>query len=114
MTGDELITAGDAFIRGHSMKNDLQEVHKMIGYTPQYDALIPELTGAETLKIFALIRGIPKNEINEITTKMATELGFQQHLKKQLKSFSGGNKRKMSTCLALLSYPQQIFLDVSN
>ena len=113
MTGDELITAGDAFIRGHSMKNDIQNVHKLIGYTPQYDALIPELTGSETLRIFSLIRGIPKCDIRENIIRMATDLGFEQHLKKQVKAFSGGNKRKLSTCLALLSYPQLIFLDVS-
>jgi len=113
MTGDELITAGDAYIRGYSMKSELQKVHRLIGYTPQYDALIPELTGNETLRIFSLIRGIPNYEINQNINRMASELGFQQHLQKQIKAFSGGNKRKMSTCLALLSYPQLIFLDVS-
>jgi ATP-binding cassette subfamily A (ABC1) protein 3 len=111
MTGDELITAGDAFIRGFSMKSDLEKVHRLIGYTPQYDALIPELTGNETLKIFSLIRGIPKYEINQNINRMSSEMGFQQHLGKQIKAFSGGNKRKMSTCLALLGYPQLIFLD---
>jgi ATP-binding cassette subfamily A (ABC1) protein 3 len=113
MTGDELITAGDAYIRGYSMKSDLQKVHRLIGYTPQYDALIPELTGNETLRIFSLIRGIPKYEIYQNINRMASEMGFQQHLQKQVKAFSGGNKRKLSTCLALLSYPQLIFLDVS-
>ena len=113
MTGDELITAGDAYIRGYSMKSELQKVHRLIGYTPQYDALIPELTGNETLMIFSLIRGIPNYEINQNINRMASEMGFQQHLQKQIKAFSGGNKRKMSTCLALLSYPQLIFLDVS-
>lgn len=113
MTGDELITAGDAYVRGFSLKNQLQKVHQLIGYTPQYDAIIPELTGSETLRIFSLIRGIPKYDIRENIHRMATELGFEEHLKKQLKAFSGGNKRKLSTCLALLSYPQLIFLDVS-
>lgn len=113
MTGDELISAGDAWVRGHSMKNEMKEVHQLIGYCPQFDAVIPELTGWETLKIFALIRGIPKYEIKETINRLASELGFQQHLKKQLKAFSGGNKRKLSTCLAILGYPQLIFLDVS-
>lgn len=93
------------------MKNEMYKVHQLIGYCPQFDAVIPELTGAETLRIFSLIRGIPKREINENIKKMAHELGFEQHLKKQLKAFSGGNKRKLSTCLALLGYPQLIFLD---
>ncbi|KAG5675808.1 hypothetical protein PVAND_005680 [Polypedilum vanderplanki] len=111
MTGDELISAGDAYVSGFSMKNNLSKVHQHISYCPQFDAVISELTGQETLKIFSLIRGIPKHEINENLYRMATELGFQQHLKKQVKAFSGGNKRKLSTCLALLGNPQLIFLD---
>jgi ATP-binding cassette subfamily A (ABC1) protein 3 len=111
MTGDELISAGDAYIRGYSMKNQMNKVHQLIGYTPQFDAVIPELTGEETLKIFSLIRGIPRHEINENINRMASELGFKQHLKKPVSAFSGGNKRKLSTCLALLGYPQLIFLD---
>jgi ATP-binding cassette subfamily A (ABC1) protein 3 len=111
MTGDELITSGDAYVRGYSMKNQLDKVHQLIGYCPQYDAILPELTGIETLRIFSLIRGIPKQLIAETINRYSHELGFHQHLKKQLKAYSGGNKRKLSTCLALLGNPQLTFLD---
>lgn len=111
MTGDELIGAGDAWVRGYSMKNQMDKVHQLIGYCPQYDAVLPELTGIETLKIFSLIRGIPKNEIRENIKRMSIEIGFQQHLRKKIKECSGGNKRKLSTCLALLGEPDLIFLD---
>lgn len=111
MTGDETISAGDGWVRGYSMKNDISNVHKCIGYTPQFDAVIPELTGYETLMIFALIRGIPRKEINETINQLANEFGFAPHLGKQVKAFSGGNKRKLSTALAVLGNPQLIFLD---
>lgn len=111
MTGDELISSGDAFIRGYSMKNQMQKVHQLIGYCPQFDALLVELTGRETLNIFSLLRGIPRENIKEVINKLATELGFHKHLDKQIKAFSGGNKRKLSTALALLGDPSLIFLD---
>ena len=111
MTGDELISSGDAYIRGYSMRNQMHKVHTLIGYCPQFDALLLDLTGRETIKIFSLLRGIPRCEINEITTKLANELGFHQHLDKKIKAFSGGNKRKLSTALALIGNPSLIFLD---
>ena len=113
MTGDELITSGDIWIKGKCLKTQLLEAHKFIGYCPQFDNCIPELTGRETLKIFALIRGIKIDEITEMINQMASELDFKQHLDKQVKAYSGGNKRKLSTALALLGNPELIFLDVS-
>lgn len=114
MTGDELISSGDAFIQGYSMRNQMHKVHTLIGYCPQFDALLLDLTGRETLRVFSLLRGIPRNEINEVTNKLSTELGFHQHLDKQIKAFSGGNKRKLSTALALIGNPSLIFLDEVN
>ncbi|KAL7011781.1 hypothetical protein ACKWTF_014451 [Chironomus riparius] len=111
MTGDELITSGDIWIKGKCLKTQLLEAHKFIGYCPQFDNCIPELTGRETLKIFALIRGIKMDEITEMINQIASELDFKQHLDKQVKAYSGGNKRKLSTALALLGNPELIFLD---
>lgn len=111
MTGDEIISSGDAWIRGNSMKNEMSKVHQLIGYCPQFDALMTDLTGRETLKIYSLLRGIPTNEISDITNKMASELGFSKHLDSRIKVFSGGNKRKLSTALALIGDPSLIFLD---
>ncbi|CAG9810455.1 unnamed protein product [Chironomus riparius] len=111
MTGDELITSGDIWIKGKCLKTQLLEAHQFIGYCPQFDNCIPELTGRETLKIFALIRGIKMDEITEMINQIASELDFKQHLDKQVKAYSGGNKRKLSTALALLGNPELIFLD---
>lgn len=99
MTGDELISSGDVWIRGASMKNDMLKAQRSIGYCPQFDALFFDISGRESLKIFSLIRGIPRNEIDKIITKLATELGFQMHLDKKIQAYSGGNKRKLSTAL---------------
>lgn len=111
MTGDEMISSGDAFIRGFSMRKQMNKVHQMIGYCPQFDALLMDLTGRETLKIFALLRGIPRSSIGELSNKFAVELGFSQHLDKKVSAYSGGNKRKLSTALALIGDPSLIFLD---
>lgn len=111
MTGDELISSGDAFIRGFSMTNQMYKVHQLIGYCPQFDALLMDLTGRETVKIFCLLRGIPRYEIPDIINKLSLELGFHQHLDKHVSAFSGGNKRKLSTALALIGDPSLIFLD---
>ena len=99
MTGDEIISEGDVWIRGKSMKNEMIGAQKIVGYCPQFDALMFEISGREILKIFSLIRGIPRDEIDNIIMKLATELGFHMHLDKKVLAYSGGNKRKISTAL---------------
>jgi len=99
MTGDENISSGDVWVAGSSMKNSMLKAQKGLGYCPQFDALIFEISGRESLKIFSLIRGIPMNEIDGIVLRLATELGFHMHLDKKVKAYSGGNKRKLSTAL---------------
>lgn len=111
MTGDEFISFGDAYVQGYSMRNQMYKVHQLIGYCPQFDALLTELTGRETLNIFCLIRGIAKSDIPELINKISLDLGFHQHLDKKIDAFSGGNKRKLSTALALIGDPSLIFLD---
>lgn len=111
MTGDEKLSSGEAFVRGYNITTQVQNVHKHIGYCPQFEALLIDLTGRETLKIFALLRGIPLHEIDDIVKKLTTELGFYRHLDKKVKALSGGNKRKLSTAVALIGDPTLIFLD---
>lgn len=102
LTGDETITSGEAWVEGISIKSDMNKVHQRIGYCPQFDALFDDLTGRETLKIFALLRGIPSDEIDEVSTRLAIDLAFTKHLDKRISAYSGGNKRKLSTALVRL------------
>uniref|UniRef100_A0A240PML2 ABC transporter domain-containing protein n=1 Tax=Anopheles atroparvus TaxID=41427 RepID=A0A240PML2_ANOAO len=111
LSGDETISFGDAWIKGHSLKSELKQVHQHIGYCPQFDALIEDLTGRETLKLFSLLRGVPRAHIPLVSVHLAREFGFEKHLDKQVKAYSGGNKRKLSTALAMLGNPSVVYLD---
>ena len=89
----------------------MKDIYKNIGYCPQFDALLEDLTGRETLKIFALLRGLHPNHIERISMKLATDFNYTQHIDKKVKEYSGGNKRKLSTSLALLGNPSVVYLD---
>lgn len=93
------------------MKSQISKTNKLIGYCPQFDALLVDLTGRQTLVIFCLLRGIPIKEMEMVYTNLSTELGLLKHLDKQVKDYSGGNKRKLSTALAMIGDPQLMFLD---
>lgn len=111
LTGDIKLSSGNAWVNGWSIKKHMKKIHQFIGYCPQFDALLDDLTGRETLIIFSLLRGMTFNNSKESAESLAHELDFHEHLDKKVKEFSGGNKRKLSTALALLGDPLVIYLD---
>jgi ATP-binding cassette subfamily A (ABC1) protein 3 len=111
LTGDEIISAGNAWIHGLSVKTDVSNVYKQIGYCPQFDAVLPDLSGRETLKLICLLRGISRNEIDDVIKSFAKELHFTKYLDVKVNDFSGGNKRKLSTALSLIGDLSLVFLD---
>uniref|UniRef100_A0A5F9D033 ABC transporter domain-containing protein n=1 Tax=Oryctolagus cuniculus TaxID=9986 RepID=A0A5F9D033_RABIT len=111
LAGEKPITSGEAFVRGISISSDLERVRKWIGYCPQFDALLNFMTGRETLVMYSRIRGIPECHISTCVDQILEDLVLYMDADKLVKTYSGGNKRKLSTGIALLGEPAVIFLD---
>ena len=99
ITGDEPITSGDIFVNGYDVKKNIQKVLRQIGYCPQFDGLLDQLTGKETLTLFCRLRGINERDIPQIISDMSRVLYFDMHIDKQVGKYSGGTKRKLSTAV---------------
>lgn len=87
LVGEITPDSGDAYISSHSVTNERRKTHKLIGYCPQFDALLGELTGRETLIMFARLRGIKENEISDIVEALSKELVFEQYLDRRVQSY---------------------------
>uniref|UniRef100_A0A667HZH5 ABC transporter domain-containing protein n=1 Tax=Lynx canadensis TaxID=61383 RepID=A0A667HZH5_LYNCA len=111
LTGEEPITSGDAFIRGLSISSHLRKVRQWVGYCPQFDTLLNHMTGWETLVMYARIRGIPERHIGTCVEQILEELLMYAYTDKLVKTYSGGNKRKLSTGVALIGEPSVVLLD---
>ena len=65
----------------------------------------------ETLKFFALIKGIRTHKIDFVVEKAIKDLNLKDHRNKLAGTLSGGNKRKLSVAMALIGNPPIILLD---
>ncbi|KAG7480487.1 hypothetical protein MATL_G00056620 [Megalops atlanticus] len=111
LTGDVSTTGGEAFIRGHSILRELLRVQQSIGYCPQFDALFEDLTAREHLELYTRLRGIPWKDEERVVQWALEKLELSKYADKPAGTYSGGNKRKLSTAIALIGYPSLIFLD---
>ncbi|MBN3310240.1 ABCA4 protein, partial [Amia calva] len=111
LTGDIPVSSGEAFLNGYSILTQMREVQQNMGYCPQFDAIDDLLTGREHLEFYARLRGVPENEVKMVAEWGIQKLGLVKYSNKSAGTYSGGNKRKLSTAMALIGCPPVIFLD---
>ena len=111
LTGETVPSSGTAQLLGMQLATELRAVRQHIGYCPQFGGLIETLTGREHLRIFARLRGLPEEEIPGVVAALLQDLDFAVHADKPCGTYSGGNKRKLSTAIALVGDPDVVFLD---
>ncbi|XP_058257271.1 phospholipid-transporting ATPase ABCA1 isoform X2 [Hemibagrus wyckioides] len=111
LTGDTTITYGDAYLNSYSVLNDMDRVHQLMGYCPQFDAINDLLTGREHLEFYARLRGVPEPYVAKVSQWGVKKLGLTQYADQEAGGYSGGNKRKLSTAISLIGAPPVVFLD---
>ena len=104
--GDETLTSGEAYLFGKSLTRNRKDFMQQIGYCPQFDSIITEMTGAEMLRLFARLRGIPANNVESEVSKWLNFLGISIYADRQCGNYSGGNKRKLNVAMSLMGEPQ--------
>ncbi|MBX4192554.1 ATP-binding cassette domain-containing protein, partial [Candidatus Parcubacteria bacterium] len=107
MTADE----GTAFVGGFDVARDPEHVRETIGLAGQYAAVDEILTGRENL----LMVGRLYHMTLEVAAARADELLEQFNLTdaadRQLKTYSGGMRRRLDLALSLVNRPPILFLD---
>ncbi|MFT7798628.1 ATP-binding cassette sub-family A member 1-like isoform X2 [Arapaima gigas] len=111
LTGDTTVTYGEAFLSGHSVLHEMERVHQLMGYCPQFDAISDLLTGREHLEFYARLRGVQEHSVAKVAQWGVKKLGLTQYSEHKAGGYSGGNKRKLSTAISLIGAPPVIFLD---
>jgi ABC-type multidrug transport system ATPase subunit len=84
---------------------------RLIGYCPQFDALVDLLTAREHLTMFANVKGLPGERIAGVVDKLLENCDIAKHADSYAMTYSGGTKRKLSLAIALLGRPKLVLLD---
>ncbi|XP_069448042.1 phospholipid-transporting ATPase ABCA7 isoform X5 [Ovis canadensis] len=111
VTGDMLPSGGEAILEGHSVAQEPAAAHRRMGYCPQSDAIFELLTGREHLELYARLRGVPEAQVAQTASYGLARLGLPQYADQPAGTYSGGNKRKLATAVALVGDPALVFLD---
>ena len=109
IAGIDVPTSGEVYLLGEKMPK-LSMMHK-IGYMAQSDALYEELTAEENITFFASMYKLTKSKRKQRIAEVMDLVNLSDHLKKQVKQYSGGMKRRLSLAIALIHEPPVLILD---
>ena len=102
---------GEIFVFGKETSGRFDEIKKVFGYCPQFDAIFEYLTVYENLEFYARIKGIKRNLVHQLVTSMIEEMSLSEFTNKISGRMSGGNKRKLSVAISMIGNPPIILLD---
>lgn len=111
LTGDVYPTSGSAYIMQKKMPENLTSIRHLVGYCPQFDTIIQNLTTQEHLELYVKLKGINPKYHKYLIDQTIEMLNLQKYRNIQAGTYSGGNKRKLSVAIAMIGRPPIIFLD---
>lgn len=104
-------TEGDAFLLGHSIRNESAAVKSLIAVSPQETAIAPGLSVKENLELICGVHSFTKEKRNAKIQELTVLLGLNSVMNKKAGKLSGGWQRRLSIAMALISEPKILFLD---
>lgn len=108
MLGLERPTSGRILVAGADVAGaNFRAARRQLGYLPENVVLYDNLTGLETLRFFARLKGASVQQCQPLLDKV----GLTHAGKRAVREYSKGMRQRLGFAQALLGKPQVLFLD---
>lgn len=97
--------AGNAFVSGLNIKENIVDIRRKVGYIPGELALYEHLTGRQCLQYFNTLRNTDLSLLNEL------QQIFDLPLDRKIKTYSRGMKQKLGIIQAFMDDPEIVIMD---
>ena len=107
-------TSGRVLFDGHDVHEEYESLRTRIGMVPQHDVLHRKLTLRQALRFAAELRlpeDLPESERDRVIAGVLGELQLSEHLDTRVDALSGGQRKRASVAMELLTGPSLLILD---
>jgi daunorubicin resistance ABC transporter ATP-binding subunit len=103
--------AGRASVLGLDVVEQPERVRARIGLAGQYAAVDGNLTGRENLRLIGRLTHLPRGIIEGRATELLEQFDLAAAADRPARTYSGGMRRRLDLCAALVHRPPVLFLD---
>ena len=103
--------SGTAYVAGHDIAANPEEVRRQIGFVAQRPVTDPMDTGRENLELAARIHGQPRREARLRAGELLERFDLAGAADRLVRTYSGGMARKLDVAIGLVNRPRVLFLD---
>lgn len=102
---------GEIFLEGERFQHNRIEQRLQLGFVPQALALYDELSGEENLRLFGRLYGLRGSLLRERVAEGLVAAQLQDRRRDQVKTYSGGMRRRLNIVAAILHRPRLLLCD---
>jgi len=102
-------TSGNVYVMGKSIRTDMPEIRKMMGYVPQVNLMYDQITVFQHLELVCALRGMKFKKANY--AELLDDLDMTKKLSTKASNLSGGQQRKLALLMAMVGGTRILFLD---
>ena len=111
LTGMLSSSGGSAIINGYNIDNQMSSIRQSLGLCPQHNMLFGDLTVAEHLILFGILKGLSMSEAKMQAEEYITKLDITTKKNSTADTLSGGMKRKLHLGMSLIGNSKVVMLD---
>jgi ABC-2 type transport system ATP-binding protein len=102
---------GTVSIAGLDVRRQPAAVRRKIGYVSQAGGSDPQATGRENLLLQARLYGLGRGGARARSEELIDALGLAEFVDRFVKTYSGGQRRKLDIAIGMVHRPRVLFLD---
>ncbi|KAK6624522.1 hypothetical protein RUM44_011381 [Polyplax serrata] len=104
-------SSGRVLINNYDLAVNINEARSSLGLCPQKDMLFTDLTVAQILRFYGVIKGLALKQAQYEANELIKSLKLMDVVSTQTGNLSGGQKRKVSLAIALIGGSDVLILD---
>ncbi|WP_107055864.1 ATP-binding cassette domain-containing protein [Streptomyces griseus] len=103
--------SGHASVLGHDVVREADAVRAKVSLTGQFASVDEDLTGQENLTLLARLMGYTWKRARSRATELLGPFGLDEAAGRQVKTYSGGMRRRLDIAVSLIASPELMILD---